>query len=247
MTSHEDEPASAPLKDFWRPLRPEIMAKDAFYSLTEVFRLAASSQIAFLNLIEIKLDKYTSLPTDQDLQSLPNLRYTKHVLYQYIQKTQRVLNSIKNAQIPKWRKDRSETGTRKATHAVQDLEQDFTHLLKRGTSLHQRTTDAIGVLMSSMSISESHKAIEQAERVGRLTFLAFFFVPLSFTTSLFGMNIKEWEKGLPLKAWFALSLPVTILAIATFFLDVDRPAKALWTKVSNWWRSGGERRRSWKL
>ena len=211
------------------------MARDAFYSLTEVFNFAASSQMGFLNLIDVKLDKYTSLPSSQGFQSLPNLKYTKHILYHSIQKTQRVLDSIRNAQHPSWLKDESESGHRKAGIAAKNLEQDFLHLLSRAKTLHQRTTDAIAVLMSSISISESQKAIEQAERVGRLTFLAFVFVPLSFTTSIFGMNIIEWKEGVALKWWFALMIPVAAVAMATFFLDVMTPTKDMWRTLVNWW------------
>jgi hypothetical protein len=41
-----------------------------------------------------------------------------------------------------------------------------------------------------MSIIESKNAIAQAESISKLTELAFIFIPLSFTSSLFGMQIK---------------------------------------------------------
>jgi len=44
-------------------------------------------------------------------------------------------------------------------------------------------------LMSAMSIVESHKAIQQAEGVSKLTQLAFFFIPLSLVATVFGMNV----------------------------------------------------------
>ena len=44
-------------------------------------------------------------------------------------------------------------------------------------------------IMSTMSMIESQKAIIQAETVGKLTSLAFFFIPLSFVTGIFGMNV----------------------------------------------------------
>jgi len=49
--------------------------------------------------------------------------------------------------------------------------------------------------MNRASLEESRRAIEQAEKVKRLTLLAFFFVPLSFTASIFGMNFKEFGQG----------------------------------------------------
>ena len=225
--------------DYGRFLHPKIMTNDAFYSLTEVFSFAASSQMEFLNLIDVKLDRYTSLPSAQDFQSLPNLKYTKQILSRHIQKTQRVLDSIKNAQHPKWPKDRSESGSRKAAIAAQSLEQDFMHLLDRANTLHQRTAEAITVLMSSISISESQKAMEQAQRVGKLTFLAFLFVPLSFTTSFFGMNVTELQGNVGLKWWVALSVPVAVGALALFYLDM-KTLMQVWTNLKERWASGNK-------
>ena len=182
----QDQVASCLPIDYGRSLHPNVMSHDSFYSQNELFSFAASSQIEFLNLIDIKLDNYTSVPSEQDFQSLPNLKYTNQILCKQIQKkNKRVLDSIQNTQHPKWPKDQSESGNRTAAIAAKNLEQDYTHLLDRAETLHMRAGEAISVLMSSISISESQKAMEQAQRVERLTFLAFIFVPLSFTTSFF--------------------------------------------------------------
>ena len=62
------------------------------------------------------------------------------------------------------------------------LRDDFEETLARLTSTFQ-------AVMSTMSIIESQKAIAEAETVSKLTALAFFFIPLSFIASLFGMNL----------------------------------------------------------
>jgi hypothetical protein len=232
--TNNDQSVSHLPTDYGRSLRPNVMSRDAFYSANEVFNFAASSQMEFLNLIDIKLDKYTSLPSEQDFESLPNLIYTRQILNRHIQRTQRVIESIKNARSSRWPQDRSKSGKVKAAIAAQSLEQDFSHLLDRATRLHRRTTEAITVLMSSISISESKRAIAQAQRVGKLTFLAFFFIPLSFTTSFFGMNVKELEGGsLGLKWWVALSLLMTAATVAVFYLDMT-PLRSTWTRFKDW-------------
>jgi Mg2+ and Co2+ transporter CorA len=59
-----------------------------------------------------------------------------------------------------------------------------------GLAAVQKRVDAtFQVLMSTMSIIESQKAIAQAETVSKLTYLAFFFIPPTFVTGIFGMNI----------------------------------------------------------
>jgi len=215
--------------DYGRSLHPSIMSRDAFYNLTELLGFTASSHIKFLNLINIKLDKYTSQTQVRESQSLLHLKYTKNILYRHIQKTQRILESIKNARYSTWPKDETESGKRKAAFSAQSLEQDFKHLLDRAVALRTRINEEITVLLSSISIAESQGATEQAQRVGKSTLLAFIFVPLSFTTGFFGMNVTEIASDkLSLKWWVAMSVPVTVIAISMLYLDVVGFFKWIW-------------------
>lgn len=144
------------------------------------------------------------------------------MLYRHLQKTKQALDSIKNAQLPAWPKDDSDSN--KAAVAAQSVEQDFQYIRDRTISLHKRTTEAITVLMSSMSISESQRVIGRAQRVGKLTFLAFIFVPLSFTTCFFGMNVRQIEDtNLGIWWWFVMSAPIVGLVFALYFVDVSVP------------------------
>lgn len=220
--------ASLPL-NYGRSLRPGIKARDAFYSLTEIFQFAASSQQGFLNLIDIKLDSYTSQDSGREFETLPHLKYIKQILYRQIQKNKRILGSIENAHLHNWPRDETKSGHKKALSATQSLEQDFQHLLDYAQALQTRTTEAISVLMSSISILEAQTARSQAQRIGKLTFLAFIFVPLGFTTSFFGMNVRQIEGGnLGIHWWVVFSVAVTAGAVAMFYLDLLWPFKWLW-------------------
>lgn len=55
--------------------------------------------------------------------------------------------------------------------------------------MHQRLDSLYQTMMTTMSIVESDRAIREAEEVNKLTSLAFFFIPLSFSSSVCGMNI----------------------------------------------------------
>ena len=72
-------------------------------------------------------------------------------------------------------------------------------------------------------LAESKKAIDQAERVGRLTQLAFFNIPISFTTSFFGMNFKQLNSGTNLSTWiwFVVSFPRLVISILVLGYDVS--------------------------
>lgn len=220
--TYKAQSASHLPNDYGRSLRPNVMAHDAFYSLTEVFSFVASSQTQFLNLISVKLDSYTTQPREKDFECLPNLKYAKHILYHQIQKTQRVIESIRFARQSKWPKDTTESGRQKADVSAQGIEQDFELLLRWATFLHQRSTEAINDLMSSISISESQKAMDQAQRVGKLTLLAFIFVPLGFTTSFFGMNVAQINGShLGIKWWVTLSLSLMVVTFAVFCINIS--------------------------
>lgn len=55
----------------------------------------------------------------------------------------------------------------------------------------------MGIMTNLAVVAESREAIDQAEC---LTLLATVFIPLSFVTSLFGMDFREPGQG-PLSFW----------------------------------------------
>ena len=71
---------------------------------------------------------------------------------------------------------------------------------------------------SVTSIKESRLGIEHNERVKRLTQLAFVFIPLSFVTSLFGMNIAALGTG-SAKIWmFLLAMVLTYVSVGILWI-----------------------------
>lgn len=71
-------------------------------------------------------------------------------------------------------------------------------------------------------LKEARKSTETASSVARLTQLAFFFIPLSFVTSVFGMNIKQFNNGnVSLSAFFATAAIMTFLTLFPFLGLID--------------------------
>ena len=66
---------------------------------------------------------------------------------------------------------------------------DYEQLHARCIELSKMCTPGINLAMNKAAIEESRKAIEQSARLKKLTLLATLFVPLTFSTSLFGVNI----------------------------------------------------------
>ena len=93
-------------------------------------------------------------------------------------------------------------------------------ILERATKLEAFLMDSFQLLMSSMSVQDSQMAIEQGRRGQMLTLLAFIYVPFSFVTGIFGMNMKQINDSTP-EAWtIGVALVVTIGITALIFLTV---------------------------
>lgn len=230
--SRQDQSASWLPAEYGRTLDPGVMAQDAMYALSEVLGLTASSQMQFLSLIDVKLEQQTLLSHAQDRLCLPNLKYLQKILYGHIQKTQRVLDSIASTTSPKWPKASSPWGEPRAGAAVQRLEQDSKHLPTRTETLQDRTTQAIATLVTSISITEAQRAREQATRVRQIILLAIAVIPLSLTTSLFGMNVIELGNDrMDLKWWGVVTVCVLVASSAVFLCDFVSFFSGIWDMV----------------
>lgn len=53
-----------------------------------------------------------------------------------------------------------------------------------------QATETFNTLRTTLSIYESQQAIAQASAINRLTEMVFIFIPLSFSTSIFGMQVR---------------------------------------------------------
>lgn len=118
-----------------------------------------------------------------------------------------------------------ETGTAKGKQQS-FFENEYRAVLKEASHLGEyidRHVALQSLAASKLSILESRRAIEVSERamevteraerqahaIGRLTQLAFVFLPLTFVTGVFGMNIKPFNEGAPIwKFWVTLACVV---------------------------------------
>jgi hypothetical protein len=203
--------------DYGHCLRTNLMASDPFYALSEVFALTASSEKQFLDLVEFKLEQANAAPGKTGHDDLENLRYLNTLLYQHVRRIQCTISFISNANHAKWPKADDDV-TRRSRKQV---EQDHQHLYEHATTLYQRCQSEIAVLMNSIVILESEKAMNLSERIGKLTFLASIFAPLSFTTSFFGMNVKGLQ-SVSVWIWVVSTFFILAIALGVMFVNVRK-------------------------
>jgi Mg2+ and Co2+ transporter CorA len=100
--------------------------------------------------------------------------------------------------------------------------EDYDQLFVRCIDLSRTCTRGINLAMNKATIEESRRAIEQSTRVKRLTLLATLFIPLSFSSSLLGMNIDLLGQN-SVKFWwfFVLCVPITLCASMVYLWDIQ--------------------------
>jgi pseudouridine-5'-monophosphatase len=98
--------------------------------------------------------------------------------------------------------------------------EDYDQLFVRCIDLSRMCTQGINLAMNKAMIEESRRAIEQSRRVKRLTLLATLFIPLSFSSSLLGMNVDLLGQN-AVKFWwfFVLCVPITLGASIIYLWD----------------------------
>lgn len=73
------------------------------------------------------------------------------------------------------------------------------------------------LIMSSVSVQDSRLSINQSRRGSQLTLLALIYVPLSFVTGTFGMNIQQInDSGPNLWDYFVTLVRVILVTILVF-------------------------------
>lgn len=77
--------------------------------------------------------------------------------------------------------------------------------LKQARILEAAVRDTLQLHVGNVTLEESRQSMRQANSIGRVTFLAFIFLPLSLVTSFFGMNLQELTGQGPKLRWFFVS------------------------------------------
>jgi hypothetical protein len=211
--------------DYGRKLDKGVAAQDPFYALRELFRLFAAAENQVLNL----LDRYTARETSHEAPideepTLTNLVYCQGLLETHIRRLKDLIHTVHHRGGEQWpavpRLANDPTDKAKITNSA--LETDFAHMLRHAEAMAERCTNGMNVIMNNTMLAESRRAMSQAKRVTRLTLIAFVYIPLSFTTSFFGMNVTAFATGtmVPLWVWVVTTVPVLLVTVVVFFVDV---------------------------
>ncbi|KAK4565873.1 hypothetical protein LTR86_003722 [Recurvomyces mirabilis] len=166
-------------------------------------------------------------PNDRTAQKLHDLRESIANIRTRVSETQLHMSSSLDAYYDTFGKIKNRHY--KTYHSPSD---NFGEILESADKLDRFLMETFQLLMSTLSVRDSQISIRQSRRGMLLTVLAFIYVPLSFITGIFGMNVKEIN-GSPLSIWVCfVALGVVIAMTALGFLS-----------YRYWYRPGMIRRR----
>ena len=206
--------------DYGLTLDPALVLADSFYALTELFQTSANSICQLLNLLDTVIDGSTGYNQSRSQDySLGNLSYHQDILKRLGVRLRENISVLESRQSTPWprsygsRGENARQSKAKAEATAELLLTDFRNLLSRIERLAVQCQDGMSACMNSAAIEESQCAIGQAGKMKLLTWLAFIYIPLSFTNSFFGMNLGLFGSGtMHLWVWFAVSIPLVPLS-----------------------------------
>jgi Mg2+ and Co2+ transporter CorA len=124
-------------------------------------------------------------------------------------------------------------GVQKSSH--RGINESLSQILDGIDKLSSFLMDSFQLLISTVSTLDAKHSFEEGKRSTLLTQLAFIYIPLSFVTGIFGMNVKEINSS-PLSLWVAVvSLVIIVIITAGIFYGLrvheDQKNKPKTTKV----------------
>jgi hypothetical protein len=211
-----------------------LMANDSFFAVHGLFSFTAQSESRFLNLVESVLSKEVSTNKVDAQPSLENLLFHKDLLESHARKINEIIESIKTRGGPDWfRVNAAENphAYKKVIEASNILLTDYIWLLKRIQELSATCDRGMYGIYTKVALEESSLAIKQEHNIAIITGISLFFLPLSFSTSVFGMNLTAFGSGsLSLASWFAISIPLLLTSTIVIF---GLPRFPKWLKYWN--------------
>ncbi|KAI1448212.1 hypothetical protein F5Y02DRAFT_414944 [Annulohypoxylon stygium] len=211
-------------RDIGDSIDQELAASDPFYALDEVFRLQAASEHQFLNLMEEKAQKQDQNEGNHQ-RSISEIHGIKKLVDQHRRHLCDMLKTIEARGGSTWQRPTNleQKQVEKTEQAARQLEQTFKSLIDDAEAVSRICKDEMEMLSNQAVVHEAQKTIDQAEELSKITFIAFIFVPLSFATSLFGMNFVELDdQGHSIWIFFAVAFLVLVFSLVSWWFYSEK-------------------------
>ena len=193
----------------------ELLRQDPFFILSRLFSLAGRSWSPVLNYLDEDIEACASCPTTDETQlsaALEQLQFNAGLIVRYKGFLEEDYHVIEKGGDESWPKASDFALQERLIKVQVSLKKDYDSLLARCTRLASRCEVSSRILVGAMQLLEAKKGIDQAKQVHNLTRLAFIFIPLTFVSGVFGMNVSTFKDYPPLWIYFAVAIPLTLLS-----------------------------------
>lgn len=194
------------------------------FAIQEIFTFHAASELQYVNMLEDfvtdQISRAESKQAETDMSSILHFDYARSILVRHDAYIQNLLGSIDTC-LKSW-KQRAAQSQCCDEELRSTLRIDLDYLSTRTQNIIKLCEAGRSTIMSNASIEEAKRSNEQAVLVTGLTKatnrLTFVFLPISFLTSVFGMNFRQLGQGtLSIWLWVAIALP--LLAICVILVE----------------------------
>jgi hypothetical protein len=104
--------------------------------------------------------------------------------------------------------------------ALSALTADFKHFCHEISALKTNCDQFLEQQVSKLALQDARTSLREARDLKRISYMAFIFVPLSLTSSFFGMNVRELDSGsTPL--WVFIVTALAILSSSILIVGIS--------------------------
>lgn len=158
-----------------------------------------------LSLIEWQIERRDHRTAQSLDEALQNLHPWRRTVVNFGYRIRESLDAIE---------DRFGKSSKEKSQDWDKLIANFRDLEKRYKVLEEKVDRIMTVLANVLTIEEAKKQMENSRDVARITYLAFVFVPFSFVSSYFSMNL-QFDQGPAKIYWifFVVAIPLTLICL----------------------------------
>ena len=207
------------------------MECDAFYSMNELFWFSVASESQFLELMKVKIKR----GSDFGSGDVNELRIALELVEDHRRLIQENLDAVSKRGHSKWPKASEENLMKSAEAAAEYLKVDYLHLSACAKALEERCKDRISILMNNAIYRQPETATAQTRETIKLTQLAFVFVPLTFATSIFSMQVEEITDGnVRIWTWALVSLILLLFSFVLLRYNLSNLYAIMMHRTTTW-------------
>ncbi|KAH8907948.1 hypothetical protein BR93DRAFT_977797 [Coniochaeta sp. PMI_546] len=184
--------------------------------LKELFMFNAAAALQYVNMLDhvlLEIGGRSDFPSYEHtkLETTVQYDYIKASLSRFEQHCSDVLAFLRDPPV-KWKLGESHSSVDSAAIS------DFDYLTSRARSLLKVCEDGKATLMSNDSVQAAKRSAREAKLVTQLTKttnrLTFIFLPISYITSVFGMNFEQFGQGsMSIWVWAVTTIPLLIICV----------------------------------